>query len=126
MFGAIITLAIIIAVLLIIVVLAQNPKGGGLSAQFGGSGASQLMGVKKTTDFLEKATWVLAITLMGLAMSSKLSFQSGQTGVTSPSIERALEQNTLPPIDGLEGLGDEIPADDGTATLPNPGDSIDQ
>ncbi|MDA1120671.1 MAG: preprotein translocase subunit SecG [Bacteroidetes bacterium] len=126
MFGAIITISIIIAVLLVIVVLAQNPKGGGLSAQFGGSGASQLMGVKKTTDFLEKATWVLAISLMVLAMSSKLAFQSGQTGATSPAIERALEQNTLPRTDGFEGLGNEIPTDDGSTTLPNLGDSIDQ
>jgi len=124
MFGAIITLSIIIAVLLVLVVLAQNPKGGGLSAQFGGSGASQLMGVKKTTDFLEKATWALAITLMALAMSSKFAFQSQQTGVSSPAIERALEQTTLPSIDGLEGLGEQLPGDDAAATLPELDDSL--
>ena len=124
MFGPIITLAIIIAILLIIVVLAQNPKGGGLSAQFGGSGASQMMGVKKTTDFLEKATWVLAITLMILAASSKLTFQQQTGGISSPAIERALEQNTLPIINGLEGLGNGLPVDDGAITLPDLGDSL--
>jgi preprotein translocase subunit SecG len=55
----IITLLIVIAsVLLVLVVLMQNPKGGGLSTDFGAAG--QLGGVKKTTDFIEKATWSLA------------------------------------------------------------------
>ena len=57
MYTALIVIIIITAVLLMLVVLAQNPKGGGLSSQFGGSGATQMMGVKKTGDFLEKATW---------------------------------------------------------------------
>ena len=50
-------LLIIIAVLLILIVLVQNSKGGGLAANFAGS--NQYMGVRKTTDFLEKATWAL-------------------------------------------------------------------
>lgn len=45
--------------LLILIVLVQNPKGGGLSSTFAGS--NQILGVKKTNDFLEKATWTLAI-----------------------------------------------------------------
>ena len=56
MYALIVGVIIVLALLLILVVLAQNPKGGGLSSQFGGSGASQVMGVKKTGDFLEKAT----------------------------------------------------------------------
>ena len=48
-------LIIITSILLVLVVLVQNPKGGGLSSSFGGSG-NQIMGAKKTTDFLEKAT----------------------------------------------------------------------
>ncbi|HBH22329.1 MAG TPA: preprotein translocase subunit SecG, partial [Cytophagales bacterium] len=50
MLTVIIVLIVLIAVLMTLVVLAQNPKGGGLSSQFGGSGTSQIMGVKRTTD----------------------------------------------------------------------------
>jgi len=122
MFGAIITFSIITAVLLIIVVLAQNPKGGGLSSQFGGSGASQLMGVKKTTDFLEKATWTLAIVLMMLTMSSKFAFQPSDGLPTSPAIERAQEQNQTPSFEDLVGQpADELQSDE---ALPPLNDSV--
>lgn len=70
MYGIIITLIVIAAVLLILVILAQNPKGGGLSSQFGGSGSAQLMGVKKTSDILEKITWGCAITIIALSIST--------------------------------------------------------
>ena len=50
-------LIIVASVLLILLVLVQNSKGGGLAAGF--SSSNQIMGVRKTTDFLEKATWVL-------------------------------------------------------------------
>lgn len=53
---------ILASILLILVVFVQNPKGGGLSSDFGG--ARQLGGVQKTNDFIEKATWVLAGTIM--------------------------------------------------------------
>jgi len=60
---AIISILIIIAaILLILVVLVQNSKGGGLAANFASS--NQVMGVRKTTDFLEKATWSLAISMV--------------------------------------------------------------
>ncbi len=66
-------LIIITSVLLVLVVLVQNPKGGGLSSTFGGGGGNQIMGAKKTTDFLEKATWTLAITLISLTMLSNFA-----------------------------------------------------
>ena len=49
---------LITAVLIVLVVLVQNSKGGGLASNFAGS--NQFMGVRKTADFLEKATWTLA------------------------------------------------------------------
>ncbi len=61
-------LIFIICALLAVVVLIQNPKGGGLDSSFGS--AAQLGGVQKTTDFLEKSTWVLAIGLVVLCLSS--------------------------------------------------------
>ncbi len=57
---------IISSVLLTLVVFAQNPKGGGLSSDFGS--ASQLGGVQKTNDFVEKATWYLAAFIMVLSI----------------------------------------------------------
>ncbi len=64
-------LVILTCILLVLVVLVQNPKGGGLSSAFGGSSSSnQIMGVKRTTDFLEKTTWTLAIILLILSLSS--------------------------------------------------------
>lgn len=61
-------LIILISLLLILVVLVQNSKGGGLSSAFAAS--NQVMGVRKTTDFLEKATWTLAVLLVVLSLAS--------------------------------------------------------
>ena len=51
--------------------MVQNPKGGGLSSAFGGG--NQIMGARKTSDFLEKTTWVLAIMLVSLALLSNFA-----------------------------------------------------
>jgi preprotein translocase subunit SecG len=59
-------LSIIVSIALIFVVLVQNPKGGGISSSFGAPG--QLGGVKRASDFIEKATWTLAGTLGALAL----------------------------------------------------------
>ena len=66
-------LIIITSILLVLVVLVQNPKGGGLSSSFGGGGGNQIMGAKKTTDFLEKATWFLATALIVLSLASNFA-----------------------------------------------------
>ena len=58
MYTLIIVLTVLVAILLIIVVLVQKSKGGGLSSTFAGS--NQIMGVRRTNDFIEKATWTLA------------------------------------------------------------------
>lgn len=61
-------LILIAAILLIGVVLIQKSKGGGLSSNF--SGSNQIMGVRKTTDFVEKATWSLALVICVLSILS--------------------------------------------------------
>ncbi len=61
-------LILITCILLVLVVLVQNSKGGGLASNF--SGSNQFMGVRKTADFLEKTTWTLAIVLLVLSMIS--------------------------------------------------------
>ncbi len=64
-------LIIITCILLILIIMIQNPKGGGLSSAFGGG--NQIMGARKTSDFLEKTTWTLAIVLVSLALLSNFS-----------------------------------------------------
>jgi preprotein translocase subunit SecG len=54
--------------LLILIVLIQNPKGGGIDSTFGGQGANQMLGAARSTDFIEKLTWGLAISMFVLAI----------------------------------------------------------
>ncbi|NJN26132.1 MAG: preprotein translocase subunit SecG [Cyclobacteriaceae bacterium] len=115
MFTFIITLIIISALLLVLVVLAQNSKGGGLSSQFGGGGTSQVMGVKRTGDLLEKMTWGLAISIIVLSLASHIYLKSytPNPGMSSPTLERAEEQTILPPAsNSLPIEGSEIETDD--------------
>ena len=56
-FSIFLALIIFVSFLLVLVIMVQNPKGGGLSSSFGGD-SQQIGGVKKTTDFLDKSTWV--------------------------------------------------------------------
>ena len=108
-------LILISAGLLILVVLAQNPKGGGLSSQFGGSGASNIIGVKKTNDLLEKLTWGFAIAIVVLSLGSKtlMNSQSSSGEDVSPNLERAGEQQILPPaLDAPTDNGNAVPLEE--------------
>lgn len=74
-FTIFLVLITIVSFLLVMAVMVQNPKGGGLSSAIGGP---QIMGgVQKTTDFLDKSTWTLAAILVALIIFSSLSFGSG-------------------------------------------------
>jgi preprotein translocase subunit SecG len=77
MFTIFLVLIAIVCFLLIVVIMVQNPKGGGLSSTLGGS--QQLGGVQKTTDFLDKSTWTLATILIVLILLSSLAFPSANT-----------------------------------------------
>ncbi len=76
LYNIIVILIIIICVLLALVVLVQNSKGGGLAANF--SAPTQVMGVRQTADFLEKATWWLAGLLIALSLLATISIHRGQ------------------------------------------------
>ena len=86
MFVIVSVLVFIIAVLLILVILVQNPKGG-LASNF--SSSNQVMGVRKTTDFLEKATWSLGIALLVFSVIS--SSMMGGTAIEAVSAESELK-----------------------------------
>ncbi len=79
MFNLFLILIVIVAVLLVLAIMVQNPKGGGLSSSFGGGGSQQIGGVKQTSDFLDKSTWVLATLLLVLVLLSNVSIMSNQT-----------------------------------------------
>jgi preprotein translocase subunit SecG len=73
----------IIAIFLIIAVLIQNPKGGGIDSTFG-SGANQVFGTARSADFIEKATWVLAASLLVLCLLA--SFFINKAGSLGPNL----------------------------------------
>ncbi|PGH40193.1 MAG: preprotein translocase subunit SecG [Candidatus Nephrothrix sp. EaCA] len=93
-----ISVAIFCAILLVLVVLAQNSKGGGLSSQFGGSGASNLIGVKKTGDVLERLTWGFAIAVMALTLAST-KITPSQSSPSNELMNKAKEEKTEQPVD---------------------------
>jgi len=112
MYTLIISLIILFAVLLVLVILAQNSKGGGLTSQFGGSSASNIIGVKKTGDLLEKLTWGFIVAIVVLVLSSNF-VDNSVTSVTNDALERAGEQAPAQqPNLTLPGAGtEEAPAD---------------
>lgn len=89
------TVIILASVLLIFVVYVQNPKGGGLSSDFGA--AQQIGGVQKTNDFIDKATWSLAAVIAILSIFLTLKMKS-------PEVEAPAEEPTEQGQDG-QGQG---------------------
>lgn len=79
-------IAIIVCALLGLIVLIQNPKGGGLSSNF--SSSSQLLGVQKTGDILEKGTWILAIALIVLSLAINVIGKGGTGKVENVNQEQ--------------------------------------
>lgn len=86
-------LILITCILLVLVVLVQNSKGGGLAANFGSTG--QIMGVRKTADFLEKATWYLAMSLLALSLISILVIprNTGSTGTQDTELRDKIQNS---------------------------------
>lgn len=111
MFIALLCVIIFICVLLVLVVLSQNSKGGGLSSQFGGGGTSQLMGVKRTGDLLEKLTWGFAIAIIVLSLSSHM-LVTDTTGAEARSVneQRAAQSAAPAPALPQQGQGAAAPA----------------
>jgi len=96
MYGLIIGIILFLSVLLILVVLVQNPKGGGLASGF--SSSNQIMGVKRTADFIEKATWSFAAAIVVLSILATMFINRGkevqQTKIQN--IENAIPTDQIP------------------------------
>lgn len=85
-------LIIITCLLLILIVLVQNSKGGGLASNFASS--NQFMGVRKTADFLEKATWTLAACLIVFSILSTITLPKAKVDERA-RIEGQFDSNLL-------------------------------
>ena len=94
MYTAISIIIIIVSILLVITVLAQNSKGGGLAANLAGS--NQVMGVRKTADFIEKLTWGLAIALLILSFFAVGFAPSSNTTAAKSEIEQKAKEVATP------------------------------
>ncbi|HNR48144.1 MAG TPA: preprotein translocase subunit SecG [Bacteroidia bacterium] len=112
MFVFITVLIILVSVVLGLAVLVQNSKGGGLVSGF--SAPQQIMGVRKTTDFLEKLTWGLGIGLIVLCVAANfmLPGSTSQGQVKSSSIQEQIDNAALPasPQAPLPGADQAKPA----------------
>lgn len=86
-------LIVIAAILLTLLVLVQNSKGGGLAAGF--ASGNQVMGAPKTADFLEKATWTLIALIVAFSIAA-VGFNAGQERVTDDQSAIQVEEVAAP------------------------------
>ncbi len=105
-------LLIIVCILLIITVMVQNPKGGGLSSTFGGG--NQVLGVQKTTNFLEKTTWAMAIALLVLVMGTHIIGNPISDGDTIQIDNQVLQDAAAPSTE--QGLDIDAATESATPT----------
>ena len=99
MYTLFVILIVIAALLMIGIVLIQESKGGGLASQF--SGYNQIGGVRKTTDFIEKATWFLAGFMVVISVCC--AYVAPQAGGESSVMENYQAPATNP--NNLPGFG---------------------
>jgi len=93
MYFLITVLVVLAAVFMILIVLVQNSKGGGLASGF--SSSNQIMGVRKTTDFLEKATWGLAGAILLLSITSAAFYpKAGVASEEDAALKQQVQQAT--------------------------------
>lgn len=109
-----IILMVIVSILMCGIVMIQNSKGGGLASGFASS--NQIMGVRKTTDFLEKATWTFACTMVVLSILIAYALPSANVAVGSSVLQEEAEmENTVNP---LTAPGFETPAAEPATAAP--------
>lgn len=87
-------LMVLASILMCFIVLIQNSKGGGLASSFSSSNA--VLGVRKTTDFLEKTTWTLAAIMVVFSIAAAYSVRTG-TAKTDVILEQAQQGSSTAP-----------------------------
>ena len=122
--GILTVIHVLVSVLLVIVILLQAAKGGGLSGTFGGQTSSTLFGPRGTASALSKLTQYLAGIF--LLFSLVLSLLAGHGMVTESVTQRVLESSpaaALPPVESLEFGSETAPSTGGEAAEPLPTES---
>nr|WP_294898689.1 preprotein translocase subunit SecG [uncultured Pedobacter sp.] len=90
-----IILGILLSILLVCIVLIQNPKGGGLTSGF--SSSNNIIGVKRTGDFLENGTWAIAVAIMVIAILVNISGpKAGSAAKTDSKIQEQIDKTAVP------------------------------
>jgi preprotein translocase subunit SecG len=102
MFGFLMAIEVLVSILLMLVVLMQSSKGGGLAGTFGGGQMGMVFGVRRTADFLTRATQILAASFIVLSLVINIFFLPRPTESTESVIQRGSTQQgtvqpTLPP-----------------------------
>lgn len=97
MYVVISILILIISILMALVVLVQNSKGGGLASNF--SASNQFMGVRQTADFLEKATWTMAVALLVLSLAASVAIPKFNSGAGQADTELREQIQKTAPVD---------------------------
>lgn len=111
MYSVLVILMVVVSVLMCFIVVIQESKGGGLASGFASS--NQIMGVRKTTDFIEKATWTLAIAMVVLSVASAyfVPTTADQKSVvlkekaTMPAVPMQQQSKGLPAASGANAQG---------------------
>ena len=96
MFGILLAIEIIISIMLMIVILMQSSKGGGLAGSFGGASMGTMFGVRRTADFLGRSTTILATIFILLSLITNLFFLPGKKTSADSVIQRGATQTTTP------------------------------
>ncbi len=120
MYSIITVLIMIICLVLALVVLVQNSKGGGLASGF--SSSNQIMGVRKTTDVLEKLTWGLAIALMIFSVTGTMVMPKNKEAESTSVIQEQIDNAALPTPGGQPPIGGQ-PAESQPAQNTPPADA---
>ena len=117
MYFLLIGLIVVAALLLCFVVMIQNSKGGGLASSFASS--NQIMGVRKTTDVIEKMTWGLAGFIVVVSVACAYVLPSTNAG-SSVIMEQAVKESATNPLNAPTGFvaptATETPATEAPAT----------
>ncbi|MGN0310279.1 MAG: preprotein translocase subunit SecG [Bacteroides sp.] len=121
MYLLLIILMVIVSLLMCGIVLIQNSKGGGLASGFASS--NQIMGVRKTTDFLEKTTWTLAACMVVFSVVSAYTLSGSASQEGGVILEQAQQEEKTNPYSLPAGTAApatdsaaEVPATDGSAS----------
>ena len=136
MYTLLVIIIVLVSILMIGIVLIQESKGGGLASNF--SSSNQIMGVRKTTDFIEKATWGLAIAMVVISIAcayvapqstvdqSVMEQSSTTTNTAMPAMPgqngaaQAPAQGAQAPVQGGAAQGAQAPAQSAPAAPQTP------